>query len=192
MKRIRIAIFASGSGTNAAKIMDYFHTHPEIEVALVVCNQPLAGVCQLAQQRSIPVQLFTNDEIANGEKVVSTLKSQAISWIVLAGFLRKIPDQLVAAYADHIINIHPALLPKFGGKGMYGMHVHRAVKAAGEKESGISIHLVNEHFDEGRILAQFSTLIAETDTPEMIAAKVQELEHRYFSTIIEETIRNAH
>ncbi len=192
MKRFRIAIFASGSGSNAEKIMAHFRDHAQVEVACVVYNQAQAGVVEKAKKWGIKTQLFSNADFETGQKVVAFLVTEKINWIVLAGFLRKIPSPIIQSFPERILNIHPALLPKYGGKGMYGKFVHQAVKAAGENETGISIHLVNEHFDEGKILAQFKTSIFPEDNEETIAKKVQELEHQHFSSIIEQTILNTH
>jgi formyltetrahydrofolate-dependent phosphoribosylglycinamide formyltransferase len=183
-----IAIFASGAGSNAEKIIIHLKNHTSIEVALVVCNKPGAGVLAIAAANQIPVLLIEKDVFFKGDAYVSLLKEKSIDFIVLAGFLWKIPDLLIAAYPKKIINIHPALLPKYGGKGMYGMHVHEAVLAAGEKESGITIHYVNEHFDEGESVFQTSCKIDENETPETLAQKIHILEHAHFSAIVEKLV----
>lgn len=181
-------VFASGSGTNAEKIFMHFKGHPSVRITGLFCNNGQAGVLQKAEKSHIPTFLLPNDRLAESDNLLELLKANGVDYIILAGFLRKIPDNVIQAYSDRIINIHPALLPKFGGKGMYGMHVHRAVKEASEKETGITIHLVNEHYDEGRILFQASTQIGANDTPEDISKKVQELEHAHFARVCERFI----
>lgn len=176
----KIAIFASGAGSNAEKIIHHLKGHPSIKVALVVCNKPGAGVLDIAAANQVPVLLIEKERFFRGDSYLPELKRYEIDFIVLAGFLWKIPGALIAAYPNRMINIHPALLPKYGGKGMYGMKVHEAVLLAGEKESGITIHYVNEHFDEGEHIFQASCAIEAHDTPESLAQKVHQLEHRHF------------
>ncbi len=183
-----VAIFASGTGTNAVNLIRYFAQHPEVNVAVLVCNREQAPVVEKARALGVEVLLVSNDEVENGLTLLQELDYRAINWIVLAGFLRKIPVNLINGYQDHIINVHPALLPKFGGKGMYGNFVHTAVLEAKEEESGITIHLVNEEFDKGRILAQFATTIDENDTVETIAEKIHALEQKHFPETVEKTI----
>lgn len=183
-----LAIFASGNGSNARRIMEYFHGHRDIAVALIVCNKPGAGVIRHAEKWGVPVLMIEKDRFFRGDAYLNVLQQHRIGWIALAGFLWKVPEQLVAAYAGRMVNIHPALLPNYGGKGMYGEHVHTAVIAAGEKESGISIHLVNEHFDEGEILFQANCPVETTDTPGSLAKKIHELEHRHYAPVLEKTI----
>ena len=183
-----VAIFASGSGTNAVKLIDYFSHHKDISIRLLVCNNPLAGVIEKATSRSVEVLMIEKEPFFRGDSYVDTLKEKGIDWIVLAGFLWKIPKALIDAFPDKIVNIHPALLPKYGGKGMYGMHVHEAVIAAGEVKSGITIHLVDEIYDHGRIIFQAECKIDPTDTPETLAKKVQELEHKHFAEEVEKII----
>ncbi|MDP3666012.1 MAG: phosphoribosylglycinamide formyltransferase [Sediminibacterium sp.] len=185
----QIAVFASGAGSNAEKIILYFKNHPSIKVKLVVCNKPGAGVIRIAQNQGIPVLLIERDPFFRGDSYLPYLKEQGINFIVLAGFLWKIPDALVAAYPKKILNIHPALLPDYGGKGMYGIRVHEAVIAAGVKESGISIHLVDEHFDEGEIIFQAKCTIGENETPQSLAEKVHKLEHRHYPEVVEKWIQ---
>jgi folate-dependent phosphoribosylglycinamide formyltransferase PurN len=186
--KINLAIFASGTGTNARRIMEYFHGHKHIAVALLVCNKPGAGVITHAEKWGIPVLMIEKERFFRGDAYLTVLQQHRIGWIALAGFLWKVPEQLVAAYAGKMVNIHPALLPNYGGKGMYGEHVHTAVIAAGEKESGISIHLVNEHFDEGELLFQANCSVDTTDTPGSLAKKIHELEHLHYAPVIEKTI----
>ena len=183
-----IAIFASGSGTNAAKLMDHFKDHASVSVRLVVCNNPNAGVIEKARRYSVEVFMIEKDRFFRGDGYVDILKEKGINWIVLAGFLWKIPTILIEAYTDKIINIHPALLPKYGGKGMYGQHVHKAVIAAKEEKSGITIHLVDEIYDHGQIIFQAECSVDSTDTPETLAKKVQDLEHTYFAREVEKIV----
>lgn len=180
----RLAILASGSGSNAEKIMEYFQDSLKGKVALVASNRPDAFVLERAKKFGVTAISFTRKEMEAG-LLLKKLQEMKIDWVILAGFLLKIPEDLIRAFPDRMVNIHPALLPKYGGKGMYGIHVHEAVKAAGEKETGITIHLVNEHYDEGKIIFQAATTIDAKDSPEDIAQKVHELEHRYFPEVID-------
>lgn len=182
----RIAIFASGAGSNAEKIIAYFKNHSTIQIALIVCNKPNAGVLKIAENNSVATLLIEKEQFFRGDGYIQALKDAQIDRIVLAGFLWKIPTALIAAFPNKIINIHPALLPKYGGKGMYGNFVHEAVIANQEKESGITIHYVNEHFDEGETIFQASCTVAPTDTPTSLAAKIHVLEHTHFARVIEE------
>lgn len=183
-----VAIFASGAGSNAEKIIRHFKGHPFITVALIVCNKPGAGVLQIAADHHIPVLLIEKEPFFRGNAYVDELKQYGVSFIVLAGFLWKVPVALIQAYPNRIINIHPALLPKYGGKGMYGMRVHEAVIAAREKESGITIHYVNEQFDEGTPIFQARCTVAPTDTPESLAQKIHALEHAHFPVQVEQLL----
>jgi formyltetrahydrofolate-dependent phosphoribosylglycinamide formyltransferase len=187
-KLTHIAIFASGAGSNAEKIIAHLKNHTSIQVSLIVCNKPGAGVLGIAAANQIPTLLIEKDRFFRGDAYLPELRSRNIGFVVLAGFLWKVPDALVAAYPNKIINIHPALLPKYGGKGMYGMHVHEAVIAAGEKESGITIHYVNEHFDEGAPIFQATCPIEPGDTPEQLAEKIHVLEHRHFPEVVERVV----
>ena len=184
----RIAIFASGAGSNAQKIIEYLQLNKKIQVALIVCNKPEAGVLQIAKKNNIPTLLLEKEQFFRGDAYVGYLKNYQIDFIVLAGFLWKIPEALITAYPNNIINIHPALLPKYGGKGMYGNFVHEAVIANKETESGITIHFVNEHFDEGKHIFQAKCAVVAKDTSESLAAKIHQLEHEHFPRIIEETV----
>lgn len=187
----QIAIFASGTGTNAAKIIDYFNKNEGkklARVALIVCNKPTAGVLNIASANQIPTLLIDKETFFKCDAYVSTLKAAEINFIILAGFLWKIPEKLITAYPNKIINIHPALLPKYGGKGMYGNFVHEAVIANKEKESGITIHFVNEYFDEGETIFQATCTVENDDTPESLAAKIHVLEHTHFAKVIEEVL----
>jgi phosphoribosylglycinamide formyltransferase-1 len=183
-----LAIFASGSGTNARNIAEYFRSSPEIRVSLILANKPDAYVLERAKLLDIPTYVFDRKTFYESEAVLEILKKYEIGHIVLAGFLWLVPDYLLNHFPSRIINIHPALLPKFGGKGMYGEKVHQAVIAAGEKRTGISIHFLNEHYDEGAIIFQDSFEVLPGDTPESIAAKVHELEYRHFPRVIEEVV----
>lgn len=182
----RIAIFASGAGSNAQKIIDHFRDSQSVKVALIVCNNPGAGVLQIAEKESIPSLLIEKERLRKGDAYLPELGS--IDYLILAGFLWKIPQKLIDAYPRKIINIHPALLPKYGGKGMYGGFVHKAVIDAGETESGITIHYVDEHYDNGDTIFQTKCAVAPDDTPEALAEKIHVLEHRYFPQVIEKII----
>jgi formyltetrahydrofolate-dependent phosphoribosylglycinamide formyltransferase len=179
-KLVNIAIFASGAGSNAANIIRYFKNRTDIKISLIVCNKPEAGVLGIAEKNGVPTLLIEKDRFAKGDAYLPDLQKAGIDFVVLAGFLWKIPAALITGYPNKIINIHPALLPKYGGKGMYGSKVHEAVIAAGEKESGITIHFVNEHYDEGAIIFQSTCTIDSTDTAETLATKIHELEYAHF------------
>jgi phosphoribosylglycinamide formyltransferase-1 len=185
---MNLAIFASGTGTNAARIIDYFRGSTNVKVCLIVCNKPGAGVLGVAEREGIPTLLIEKEPFFRGGAYVTELREKNIDLIVLAGFLWKIPEALVRAYPGRIINIHPALLPKYGGKGMYGRHVHEAVIAAGEKESGITIHWVDEHYDHGEPIRQVKVIVEPGDTPETLAQKIHLLEYEYFPRVIEEVV----
>ncbi len=180
----RVAIFASGSGSNAENIINYFSNRPEISFPFILCNKKEAFVHERAKKWHIPSITFDKNQLESGE-ILTLLQKEKIDFIVLAGFLLKVPENLIAAYPDKIVNIHPALLPKYGGKGMYGMKVHEAVVANGEKESGITIHYVNEHYDEGAIIAQYKCEVQSADSPDDVAQKVHALEYEYFPEVIE-------
>lgn len=184
----KIAIFASGSGSNAENIIQYFAQKPQFCVKSVFCNVPDAYVLERAKKYRIPTFVFNREEFRNPDKVFRQLQEQEIDFIVLAGFLWLMPSFITAAWPNKIVNIHPALLPAYGGKGMYGHYVHEAVIAAGEKESGITIHYVNDHYDQGAIIFQAKCPVLPTDTPDDLAARIHELEYRYFPQIIAETI----
>ncbi len=184
----KIAIFASGAGSNAQRIIDHFRNHSSIQVALIICNKPGAGVLTIAEKENIPCILIEKEKFFRGNAYVDELKVAGISFIVLAGFLWKIPAKLIEAFPQKIINIHPALLPKYGGKGMYGAFVHEAVIAAGDKESGITIHYVDEEYDHGNTILQVSCVVDEQDTAASVAEKVHSLEHTHFPAVIERVI----
>lgn len=183
-----IAIFASGSGTNAENIARYFSNSETIKVAVVLSNNKNAGVHARMEKLNIPSVSFTREEFIEGTAVLAKLAEYDTVLIVLAGFMNKISDTLLKAYPNKIINIHPALLPKHGGKGMYGMYVHEAVVAAGEKESGITIHYINENYDEGAVIFQATCPVLSTDTPEEVANKVHALEYAHYPHVIEEVL----
>lgn len=187
---IRIAIFASGNGSNAEQMMQYFEHHKEVEISLLLSNNPKAFALQRAAKRGVPKLVFNREMFYQTEDVLDVLKQNQIDIIVLAGFLWLIPSGLIQAYPGRIINIHPALLPKYGGKGMYGMHVHEAVIANHEKQSGITIHLVNEQYDEGNIIFQAVCDVSPEDTPETLAEKVHALEYAYFPQTIAQFIQD--
>ena len=183
----KIVIFASGSGTNAENIALHFSKGHLAEVVCVFSNSENAKVLERAKKHNIPSEVFSKEDFS-GDKVLQKLKNIQPDWIVLAGFLLKFPENIIQSFPDKIINIHPALLPKFGGKGMYGMNVHRAVIENKEVETGITIHFVNENYDEGNIIFQKSLPLSINETPESVAAKIHELEQRYFPEIIEKLI----
>jgi len=187
-KPFRIAIFASGNGTNAEAIMNYFSSHASIEVRVILSNNKEAKVHERAQRFNVPSITFNKVEFKESSLLLSSLNEYSITHIVLAGFMWLIPPYLINAYPNKIINIHPALLPKYGGKGMYGMHVHEAVKAAAETVSGITIHLVSEQYDEGAILLQKVCSIVPSDTADDIAHKVHSLEYEWYPVQIEKWI----
>jgi len=190
MNKKSIALFASGNGSNAVNLIHFFQNHPQIEVKTLVCNKTDAPVVAKAESLGIEVLVFSNEEFESGLTVLQELDYREIDWIILAGFLRKIPVNIIRGYQNRIINIHPSLLPKYGGKGMYGRFVHEAVIGAKELKSGISIHLVDEEFDQGEILAQFETELTPTDTWDSLAEKIQSLEHKHFPIIVERTVLN--
>lgn len=186
----RIAIFASGSGTNAQQIAEYFKSRPDVEITLILSNNPEAGVISRAARYHIPVVLFENGAFYKSDRILQLLLNQSIDLVVLAGFMKLIPADLVTAFSGRMVNIHPALLPKYGGKGMYGSFVHEAVIAEGERESGITIHLVNEHYDEGNILFQASCPVYENDSPEDLANRIHTLEHEHYPIIIDKLLND--
>jgi len=188
---MKLAIFASGNGTNAQRIIEYFTGMANIKIALVLSNKNDAFVLQRAKTLHVPSFCFTNTELKETNIVQEKLKEFQIDFIVLAGFMVKIPDSIIHLYPRKIVNIHPALLPKYGGKGMYGDHVHKAVIAAREKESGITIHFVNENYDEGKILLLAKCPVLENDTPETLAARIHKLEHVHYPVIIESLLQES-
>lgn len=185
----RIAIFASGSGSNAQKIMEYFKRSPDVEVVLILTNNPQAYVLQRADNFEVPSHVFTRNEFYQTDEVIRILKTLQVDLIVLAGFLWLVPSSLLSAFPNKIINLHPALLPKYGGKGMYGDNVHKAILEAQEEESGITIHFVNAEFDEGEIIHQSRFKIDPSDNLEMVKFKGQQLEHQHFPRVIENLLK---
>jgi len=185
--KIKLAIFASGAGSNAQKIIDYFRNHPKIKVSLIVSTKDTAGVINIATKEDIPFIVIKKIEFQESG-YVQYLKGHLIDWIILAGFLWKVPQALLNVYPDKIINIHPALLPSFGGKGMYGLNVHTAVIQSGEQQSGITIHFIDEKYDHGDIILQESLAIKKEETPESLANRIHELEHKFFAPTIEKVI----
>lgn len=188
MTKKRLSIFASGSGSNAEKFFEHFQNHPQIEIVSVFTNNKSAGVIERATRYGIQHHVYNRTFWETGEEIIEILKEEKIDFIVLAGFMLLIPEQLVKVFSNRIFNIHPALLPKFGGQGMYGSNVHKAVKAAGETESGLTIHFVNEHYDEGKIIFQEKCSLEPTDSAEDIAAKVLKLEHKNYPKVVEQEV----
>jgi len=187
-KTYKLAIFASGAGSNAANILQYFKGRPDVKVVLIVCNKPEAGVLKIAAENRVATLLIEKERFTRGDAYLPELKKAGIDVVVLAGFLWKVPPALVAGFPNMILNIHPALLPKYGGKGMYGAKVHEAVIAAGEAESGITIHFVNEHYDEGSILFQARCKVDSEDTAETLAAKIHLLAYAHFPKQIDQLL----
>jgi len=185
-----IAIFASGNGTNAQRIVEYFIDSVKVNICRIYSNKPDALVLKRAANFGIPTTVFSRYDFYHSDEILHLLEVEKIDLIVLAGFLWLIPENLLKAFPNRIINIHPALLPKYGGKGMYGMRVHEAVIKSGDKKSGITIHLVNEKYDEGRIIRQVKCPVLPDDTPESLATKVHALEYQYFPRVIENVLSN--
>lgn len=192
MSKYRLGIFASGRGSNAEKIIEYFANSAEVSVDLIVTNKKKAKVLDLASKHSIPQFIIASKStFTKTDSLVKTMKEKGITHVILAGFLWLIPSNLIEAYPDKIINIHPALLPAYGGKGMYGINVHKAVKANNETKSGITIHLVNERYDEGVHLSQKTCALDPHDSPDDIAKKVLALEHHHYPRVIEEYLKTS-
>ena len=190
-KMNNIAIFASGSGTNAEALIRYFKNHPFVNVSLVLSNNPDAYVLERSKNLGVKTVVFNKSQLKQPGFVAEILQEQPIHFIVLAGFLWLVPDDLLRKYERRIVNIHPALLPKYGGKGMYGMRVHEAVAANRDHESGITIHFVDPVYDHGEIIFQAKCPVEASDTPEMIAAKVHQLEYAHYPRVVEEVIRKS-
>lgn len=191
MTKIKLALFASGTGSNVIRFIEYFKDHNSIEVAFVLTNKHDAPVIENVKAVSnIPVLVFNNEIVADGEKLKDICSVQKIDYIILAGYLRKIPESFTKAFPNKIINVHPSLLPKFGGKGMFGKYVHEAVLANQEVESGISIHFVNEEFDEGKIIAQHKCKLDTNENLSSLQQKIQLLEHQFFPLEVEKLIQN--
>jgi len=181
----KIAVLVSGSGSNAENLVKYFRKGDLARVTLILSNKRDAFALERAQRLGVPSLYFDRNEFYNSSKVLETLKEQEIDWIVLAGFLWLVPNAIIEAYQGRIVNIHPALLPKYGGKGMFGMKVHTAVVENGEHETGITIHYVNSRYDEGNVIFQVKTEVLPTDTPEIVADKVHALEYEHFPKVVE-------
>lgn len=188
MEKKRLAIFASGSGSNAINLIKHFDEHPIIETAFVLTNNAKAGIIDKAERAGVKVIVLTNTDVSSSTVLDSICKEENVSWIVLAGYLRLVPSNFIDRFENKIINLHPALLPKFGGKGMFGQNVHRAVVESGEKESGITIHFVNKEFDKGQIIAQFRCNVSQEDSAEDIDKKIRVLEQSYLPVVVENTI----
>jgi phosphoribosylglycinamide formyltransferase-1 len=186
---IRLVLFASGSGTNVENIIRFFEQNPDIEIVSVCSNNPRAFVLERAKKLGIPSVIFNRRDFYETDRVVQHLRSCRADWIILAGFLWLVPENLLAAYPDRIVNIHPALLPKYGGKGMYGERVHQAVINNGDKESGITIHFVNSAYDRGKILFQARCPVNPEDTAETLAQRVHQLEYEFYPKVIEEVVK---
>jgi phosphoribosylglycinamide formyltransferase 1 len=184
-----IAIFASGAGSNASRIIDYFSNSTHARVCLVICNKPGAGVISIAEKAGVPVLIIEKERFFKGDGYLPEIRQAGTNLVVLAGFLWKIPQSLIDAYPKRIINIHPALLPKYGGRGMYGQYVHESVLNAGEMESGITIHYVDEHYDNGDILFQTACPVLDTDSPESLAHRIHQLEHLHYPIVIDNLLK---
>ena len=187
----RIIIFASGAGSNAQAIISYFNNSDFAKVELIVCNKPGAGVITVAEKENIPVLIIEKKRFFEGDGYLPDFNNVKPDLLVLAGFLWKVPQQLIKAYRGKIINIHPALLPKYGGKGMYGQYVHESVLNAGEMESGITIHQVDEQYDNGDVVFQTACPILENDTPDALASRIHKLEHYYYPRVIENLLKKS-
>lgn len=188
-QKVQIAIFASGGGSNAAKIMDFFQGEKTADVAVVITNNPAAGVIAKAEQKAVPVIVIEKHKYLDGEGLLRLLATYNVTFIALAGWLKLIPNELIVHYQNRIVNIHPSLLPKFGGKGMYGMHVHQAVSESGDSESGMTIHYVTSEYDQGTIIFQGRVKVGPQDSPEQIAAKVLKLEHEHYPKEINKLVK---
>ena len=190
MKKVKIAIFASGTGSNAVNLIHFFKNHASIEVGFVLSNKKDAPVLSSTEKLGVQVLHYTNEQVSNGDFLTSICKEKGIDWIVLAGYLRLIPTELIKSFNNRMINLHPSLLPKYGGKGMYGGHVHKAVIENKELESGITIHYVNNDFDKGNIIAQFHCSIEATDEIKDLEGKIRKLEQSYLPLVVQNTIIN--
>jgi phosphoribosylglycinamide formyltransferase-1 len=188
-QKMNAAVFASGSGSNAENLIRFFEKRDDLNIALVVSNKPDARVLERAKRLGVPFQYVSPKAIREDDGLTELLKQYQIDIVILAGFLQLVPAYLIQLFPGRIVNIHPALLPKYGGKGMYGMHVHQAVVAAGERETGITIHEVNEHYDEGKVIFQASCAVLKTDSPEEVANKIHELEYKHFPLVVADWIK---
>lgn len=183
----KLAILASGTGTNAERITRYFAEKKTAEITLIITNKEDAGVIERAERLNVPCMVVSSKDFKEG-KALEILKQYEIDFIVLAGFLLRIPDDILHNYPNRIVNIHPSLLPKYGGKGMFGHHVHNAVLASGDTESGITIHFINKHYDEGAVILQVKCPVLPDDTPDTLASRVHQLEYEHFPVVIEELL----
>ncbi len=188
MNSKRLALFVSGKGSNAINLYDYFKDDSEVNVSLILTNNPHSPIIDFAKKNGIPLILLSNKEVGQAEILLEVCAKYEITHVVLAGYLRLIPKVFIDYYERKIINIHPALLPKFGGKGMYGMNVHEAVIESGDTLSGISIHLVDSNYDEGQPLATFYCTVENGDTAEKLSIKVQQLEHQYYPFVVKNSL----
>jgi phosphoribosylglycinamide formyltransferase 1 len=184
----KLAILASGTGSNARKILEHFKGNPQVEVVLIASNNPAAGVLSIAAEYGVPTYLLDKSNFKESDQFISALKAAQVDWVILAGFLWMVPENLIKSFPNKIVNIHPALLPKHGGKGMYGHFVHEAVVANHDAESGITIHFVNEHYDEGEIIFQARVPVIESDSALDVEAKVRKLEIEHFAIVIENLV----
>ena len=187
----KIAIFASGRGSNSRALIEHFKDHPSIAVDCIICNRKLAGVFNVANESKLEAFYFPKAEFESSIKLLELLKKRGVDWIVLAGFLLKIPSMIIGAYQGRMVNIHPALLPKFGGAGMYGDFVHKAVLESKEEKSGISIHWVDENYDTGSLIDQFECEISEDEDLQSLKLKIQKLEHEHLPKVLEQLILKA-
>jgi len=185
-----LVIFASGAGSNAQQIINYFRNSTVAKVVLIACNNAGAGVISIAQDEKIPVLMIEKERFFKGDAYLPEFQNRKVDLIILAGFLWKVPQKLIDAYPRRIVNIHPALLPKYGGKGMYGQYVHEAILNAGEMESGITIHFVDEHYDNGDIIFQTACPVLDSDTSETLAQRIHQLEHLHYPLVIEQTLKD--
>lgn len=184
-----ISVWASGNGSNAENLMQYFSSHSEIRIDHILCNNAEAGVIERARRLGVDCFVFSRKDFRKGDVVLKKLLERKTDYIVLSGFLQMVPAEIIKRFPEAIINIHPALLPDFGGKGMFGHYVHEAVIAAGKTQSGITIHLVDEIYDHGKILMQQFCPVLENDTPDMLAARVHELEYKWFPIAVEQYLK---
>jgi len=188
---LKIAVFASGAGSNAQKLINYFRTHPSIKIGLIVSNKSNAGVLQIARAEAIPTLVLDKEKFFHGNAYVAELSELGVGFIVLAGFLWKVPAPLIRSFPNKIVNIHPALLPDYGGKGMYGDFVHESVIKAGDAESGITIHFVDDQYDHGPIIFQARCLVDKNDTAATLADKIHQLEHDNYPRVVEEVVNRS-
>ena len=188
MSKIRIALFASGTGSNAINLIRFFENHPTVEVGFVLSNKHDAPILESSKALGVNSMYYDNNKVADGVFLTSLCKDNKIDWVILVGYLRLIPANLISAYSDKMINLHPSLLPNYGGKGMFGSHVHKAVIANKEKESGITIHFVSPEFDKGRIIAQLHCALSPRDGVSELEQKIRYLEQSYLPTVVQNTI----